>query len=560
MYGRGEKGRRIIELTEAFKKDDFDINKIVTKFNRVAIIAESNSVKNYDTRERKKVYYLEGSNYEMGYLLGMIAEKEVSMMCNQFAGRVVFSFIGTSVQEKIKILADFLLKILYQFSKKAFNDLPKSIRDEINGLYDGCKSVNKKTKVTKEKLIVLNLGIDVLCSMVYTGKFVLRDLYQPQPEDFNFPIMCNAFSVAGRSAGYGHYFGRDFMFPTAGIFQDLATMIIYNPITKDGRKVHPFVSITAPGIVGTISGMNINGAAIGVDMIAGANCSPEKIGTNSLLLTRLCVEEGGSAEEMVRIIRDTERGVSWDYIIADGSSGRACVVEAGSSQIDNKFSSYPPKEYKEYLPDEKFIMENQSAEFSKGIMVRWNDYRYPVLYLGFNEGLWNRYNSLNKRHRIIRSGAFSPTGYISEHMSDMQCPSCFYFAPQRENSDDIVIATNHYIIPEMRLYCMDPWTSLVSQHRADDIQWRYDELNYQINESLQKYGEIDFYNARKLADYLAPYGKHPDIYANNPRSRDGKEIMINGCTSVFDLKKKIVESHYGYYCDRWVRLSLENYF
>ena len=106
---------------------------------------------------------------------------------------------------------------------------------------------------------------------------------------------------------------------------------------------------------------------------------------------------------------------------------------------------------------------------------------------------------------------------------------------------------------------MYPWTASVIGNKINDIQWRYDELNNQILTSLEKYGSIDFYTARKLIDFLAPYGKHPWYYVDNPKSRDGKEIRIEGCTSIFDLKNGIVDSHFGYYCDEWVRITLPNY-
>ena len=66
--------------------------------------------------------------------------------------------------------------------------------------------------------------------------------------------------------------------------------------------------------------------------------------------------------------------------------------------------------------------------------------------------------------------------------------------------------------------------------------------------------------ARKLIDFLAPYGRYPSYYADNPRSHDGKEIRIEGCTSLFDLKNMTVESHFGYYCDEWIKITLTNYF
>jgi hypothetical protein len=79
-------------------------------------------------------------------------------------------------------------------------------------------------------------------------------------------------------------------------------------------------------------------------------------------------------------------------------------------------------------------------------------------------------------------------------------------------------------------------------------------------QALSENGTINYSSAKKLIDFLAPYGKYASYYDKNPRSSDGKEICIEGCTSIFDLKRMIVESHFGYYCDQWVKSTLPNYF
>jgi hypothetical protein len=142
---------------------------------------------------------------------------------------------------------------------------------------------------------------------------------------------------------------------------------------------------------------------------------------------------------------------------------------------------------------------------------------------------------------------------------EKNCPSTYYFAPQREDHDDLIIVTNHFIIPEMQLYSMHPWTSRVLGMKINDIQWRYDALNNEIMQALDENGWVDHSLAKKLIDFLSPYGKYTSYYDKKPRSRDGKEIRIEGCTSVFDLKNLFVESHFGYYCDQWIKITLPNY-
>jgi hypothetical protein len=72
-------------------------------------------------------------------------------------------------------------------------------------------------------------------------------------------------------------------------------------------------------------------------------------------------------------------------------------------------------------------------------------------------------------------------------------------------------------------------------------------------------GMIGLKSAKQLADFLAPYGDYPTYYQHKPRSRDGFAIRIEGCISVFDLKTRTVESHYGYFDDKWVKTTLPAY-
>lgn len=523
------------------------------------MVAEHNSAFNYDTGKKKKVYYLEGTNYEMGYLLGLLAEDEISLISTKYASKMVLEFIKNAISKRSNLLQEVLVSLLSSIGKKYFSELPVEIRNEIKGLYDGCKKSNPKTKVDLKHLYTLNAGIDILCSIVYTGFFLFNKIPGVKPQEFKIPVMCNGFSVFGRHTAGEHYFGRDFMFPTANVFQNTAAMIIYNPVGSQGKETYPFVSVTSPGIVGSLSAANINGLGIGVNMSPGMNCNPNKIGVNSILLTRMCAQFGKSAEHAVEIMERTPRGVSWNYIIADGKNDCSCIVEAGNSNEDPEFFKYISDDLKKHLPLEEYINANPSTTYRNGLMVRWNDYEYPVDYLNYNYSLLKYYNERNKENKKFDPYYDSIKGYINSKPSDKNCPSTYYFAPQREDSRNIVVTTNHYIIPEMRLYSMYPWTSQIVGDIINDIQWRYDELNNQILTHLDEYQYIDFIAAKDLIDFLSPHGKYPWYYADNPKSADGKEVRIEGCTSIFDLKRGIVDSHYGYYCDEWIRLTLPNY-
>lgn len=552
-------GTQFSRLYQAFAADGFQIKKrVATASGRLGVAAEHMTAKNYDTGQRKISYYLEGTAYERGYLLGLLAEPAIADMAVRFVDNIVFDFIGLEFLNRFPLLQKLLSALMYELSLSTWIAQPQHVHDEVGGILDGCRKVNPGSPVTRSRLSVMNVGFDVLCALIYTGRFLREKLPQITPKDIRLAMMCNAFSVFGEAAGGGHYFARDFMFATGGSLQNHLAHILHRPEDAKG-ELYPYVSVTAPGIVGSISAMNIRGVAAGLNMSPAANCDTAQIGFNSLLLLRECVMRGESAARAARIIQNAKRGVSWNYVLSDGASDTACAVEAGASRPHLDFLSYPAKSLLPYLPDTQFLLSHHPAPLINGAMARWCDGSFPDAYFTFNSGLWRYYQENHDRRIRLHADAFSDAGFINRAPDEKNCPSNFYFAPRRTGRN-VIVTTNHFVLPHMRLCAMDPWSAQVVRSRTNDIQWRYDALCGQIRQTIEAQGGVDYAAAKQLADFLAPYGKFPRYYQNNPKSRDGKTLRIEGCVSLFDLKKNTVESHYGYYADEWVRTTLPGYF
>ncbi len=160
--------------------------------------------------------------------------------------------------------------------------------------------------------------------------------------------------------------------------------------------------------------------------------------------------------------------------------------------------------------------------------------------------------------RRYNSADFAETGYIAKSWRDRRCPSAYYFAPQRETLDNLILATNMYIIPEMRLYAMHTIPTIVAAGHYDDMQWRYDALNDELVSRIKgDDGPITFEEAKSIIDFLAPCGKYPDYY--NPDDKPLEQVQIPGAVSLMDLREQKITSHYGYYADEWVTIHLSNY-
>lgn len=307
------------KIYKAFASDGFIVNKrAYTASGRLGVKATHITAKNRDDGKRKKSYYLEGTPYERGYLLGLLAEPEISDMAINFVDNIIFDFIGLEFLNSFPYLKKLIVALIYELFRSTWASQPPHVHDEVSGMLAGCKKNNPYTHVTLPRVSVMNVGIDVLCALIYTGQFLHKRVPQLTPKDIRLAMMCNAFSVFGESAGGGHFFARDFMFATGGVLQNNLAHIIHRPQNDVGsiQKLYPYVSITAPGIVGSISAMNIQGVAVGLNMSPAANCDPEHVGMNSLLLLRECILRGGNGYKAAQIIQKAKRGVSWNYIIS----------------------------------------------------------------------------------------------------------------------------------------------------------------------------------------------------------------------------------------------------
>ncbi|MHC4860180.1 MAG: C45 family peptidase [Planctomycetota bacterium] len=582
-------GPRVAALIDAFERDEYGVHpeRDVFEFRgRVGIRARHSTATNTQTGKPKRAYYVEGNGYESGYLLGLMAPGRVKRMSTEYVDRVPFELIDKDEKMDPRLkehLGRILTKLLHYLYPRAKKDLPREYRREIRGLIDGCRA--RGEKIEARRLWVLNIGIDCLLPLVYAfdgwlesyvpverwtrrilawlrrrvpflAKLPHRGLLDELRGRLRVPLACNAFAIFGDAAGGGHYFGRDFMFPPCGVLPDTACLLIVNPMTEGGGKPYPIVSVTAPGIIGSIAAMNTERVTAGVDVLAAANCNARRPGLNSLPLVRRSVQYGGTSEEAVDVIVAARRGVPWLYVISDGKRDEgkvACVVEAGETREEIDFLSYPRDDLqrKDCLPDTEYLSRHPTAEQRRGLMVRWNGYLGPERYVDdFNVRLWNEMDGGE-----LAPDAFEPRGFISRWEGDRPakvCPQAYYFPPQRESRPDVVLVSNHALIPEMRLCGMSRLTSTVLGEYHDDIQWRYDELNHRILSALDQ-GPIDRETAKELIDFLAKvdgyYGK-PDEIPGTP---------IEGATSLFDLREGTVESHFGYHGDDWVRITLPSY-
>ena len=315
-----ELNERKIHLIDAFKKDNFSVdidNDIELVNDKIGIRAVHKTATIGKSKIPKKAYYLEGTPKEMGLLMGKLAESDIIRMCTEYTENFIPALIEYSIRKEYKILkkameitklGKAIEVIIYLLSLTIFKVVPDQLKDELKGIEEACHSI----KVNWISLWVLNVGIDAVYAFLYTfgtnrynetpvaltdhQKSFLKEEYDIELDYmdevisyfekifnlkikgslFNFPVFCNGFAYHETNSVTGekcHYMGRDFMFPTCDVFQDTATLIIRKPDsdTDPGSQNFPNVSVAAPGLVGSITGLNTYGLGTGVNVSAGTN-------------------------------------------------------------------------------------------------------------------------------------------------------------------------------------------------------------------------------------------------------------------------------------------------
>ena len=134
-------------------------------------------------------------------------------------------------------------------------------------------------------------------------------------------VGCNAFAAVGDWTESGHLIlGRNFDFEAGRRFDENKIIGLYRP--ESGCA---FLSIAWPGMAGAVTG--INDERIFCSINGAHSADRGRIGTPASLVVRQVLQYATTLEEATAIIRDAQVFVADSYLLADGKTGQAVVVE-----------------------------------------------------------------------------------------------------------------------------------------------------------------------------------------------------------------------------------------
>jgi tetratricopeptide (TPR) repeat protein len=159
------------------------------------------------------------------------------------------------------------------------------------------------------------------------GSLYYRILNYHAAHDISHAVMdnplvgCTSFAAWSNATSNGHLIvGRNFDFDAGECFDKNKIVMFVQP--DEGLS---YISVAWPGMIGVVSG--INEAKIAVTINAGQSESSRMIGTPVSLVMREVLQYCSTIEEAVELLRKSYVFVADSYLIADGKTGKAIIVE-----------------------------------------------------------------------------------------------------------------------------------------------------------------------------------------------------------------------------------------
>jgi hypothetical protein len=144
--------------------------------------------------------------------------------------------------------------------------------------------------------------------------------------DLNPGGACSTVALPGSASADGvARFGRNLDYATFGILEQHSVVLVFHPQDR-----YAFAAITAPGLVGVLSGMNEHGLSLAVMEVPRSLRAPE--GMPFMLLYRTVLENCKTVEEAIALLRQTARQSANNLMLMDASGDRA-VAELTPTEV-----------------------------------------------------------------------------------------------------------------------------------------------------------------------------------------------------------------------------------
>ncbi|HEY7957123.1 MAG TPA: C45 family peptidase [Polyangia bacterium] len=253
--------------------------------------------------------HLEGGPYALGYAqarLGsrLLREQEdymFSEMNKWVPSKIARFLIRAGVRLRYRHLADFI---------------PLERQLEMAGLADGSIDRHSDFLPAYHRIVFYHALHDITQGLEHS------------------PLLgCSAFAAGGAATPGGHLIlGRNFDFEGPPIFDSDKSVLFFKPTGKI-----PFASVAWTGMSGVVTGINAEG--IFVSLNAARTDDKGKEGMPVEILMRQIMEQARSIKDVVAMVKKTPLMVPDFYLVGDGKTGEAAVIERSPTRTEVRRTS-----------------------------------------------------------------------------------------------------------------------------------------------------------------------------------------------------------------------------
>ncbi len=186
------------------------------------------------------------------------------------------------------------------------------------------------------------------------------------------------------------------------------------------------------------------------------------------------------------------------------------------------------------MPDESFLASHDPAPMKNGAAIRHLRRAVPAGIPRINHKLWQYYALAHNPAIRLYPDCVLLRRLLNRTAAGQELPLRLLFRAAAHGTKRLYHDQPFPDAPHARLCSMDPWDSLISGGHVNDIQWRYDELNHHSTKRFAGRAISTILRRNAGGFPVAIRAVSRTYYSRNPKCRDGRDIRIEGCTSLFD--------------------------
>lgn len=275
---------------------------VVTKLSDSVFVSGKNSL--LKNQQGLWELYAEGDPLEIGLNTGALSDSLLKRQQKVFFSKIT-DLVPSKFQQKI------LRHFLKWFNRKLYSNVPEEYQTEIYGISQYTSHEFDNIAPQYQRGLYLHAAHDI--------GHALQDLAL---------VGCSSFAAWGEKTEDGNLIlGRNFDFYVSDAFAENKIVAFINP--KEG---HQFMMVTWPGMIGAVSGMNIEGLTVTIN--ASKSKIPLIAKTPISILTREILQHAKNLEEAIAIAKNRKVFVSESIMVGSAHDNKAILIEVSPNKMD----------------------------------------------------------------------------------------------------------------------------------------------------------------------------------------------------------------------------------